>query len=433
MLLEFSVRNFRSFRDEHTFSLVASSGTEHLTTHTMPVPGNGERRGLRAAVLYGPNASGKTNLLLAMNAMKEIVVKSAVAGQRGDLIEPVDPFRLTEEHRTAPTAFEAAFIIDGVEYEYGFEATRKQVVEEWLYAYPKGQARRWFERRYSVNHEEGSFNPGDYLKGQRKQIWEATRPNALFLSTAVQLNNEQLAPIFDWFRESVAYLPGRRVGSAYTAEACEDGEQKQRILALLSAADLGIRDMFVEEEPVDFDQLPASLVDVITETGQKDRLERALSRAIRFQHTEETDEAGLLDLEEESHGTQQLFALSGPILDVLDQGRMLLVDEIDASLHPKMVAEVVSLFNDPATNPHGAQLVFNTHDVTLLNQDLLRRDQIWITEKFGDGASQLVSLLDFKPRKRTEALAKNYLQGRYGGIPMPRIKRQAMTLAHATR
>lgn len=433
MLLEFSLRNYRSFRDEHTFSLVAGTGTEHLNTHTMPVDGEGERRGLRAAVLYGPNASGKTNLLLALNAMKEVVVKSAVAGQRGDVIEPIEPFRLTEEHRTAPTAFEVTVIIDGVEYEYGFEATREHIVEEWLYAYPKGQARRWFTRRYSVNHEDGTFTPGDYLKGQRRQIWEATRPNALFLSTAVQLNNEQLAPIFDWFRESLAYLPGRRVGSAYTAEACEDDEQKRRILALLSAADLGIRDMFVEEEPVDFDQLPGSLVDVLAASGHKDKLERALSRAIRFQHTEETDEAALLDLEEESHGTQQFFALSGPILDVLDHGRVLLVDEIDASLHPIMVAEMVSLFNDPETNPHGAQLVFNTHDVTLLDQDLLRRDQIWITEKFGDGASRLIPLLDFKPRKETEALAKNYLQGRYGGLPLPRIKRQAMSLAHATR
>jgi len=162
-------------------------------------------------------------------------------------------------------------------------------------------------------------------------------------------------------------------------------------------------------------------------------VEKALSRAIRFQHTEEADEDGLLDLEEESHGTQQLFGLAGPILDVLDDGRVLLVDEIDASLHPKMVEEVVSLFNDPATNPHGAQLLFNTHDVTLLNQDLLRRDQIWITEKFDDGASQLTPLLDFKPRKKTEALDKNYLEGRYGGLPLPRMKQKAEMIAHETR
>jgi AAA15 family ATPase/GTPase len=432
MLLEFSVRNFRSFRDEHTFSLVASQGKEHWNTHTAALPGDDDRRGLRSAVVYGPNASGKTNLLLALNAMKEVVVKSAVAGQRGDAIQPIDPFRLTKEHRSASTAFEVNFITDGVEYQYGFEATREQVIEEWLYAYPKGQARRWFTRTYNANHENGAFNPGDYLKGQRKQIWEATRPNALFLSTAVQLNNEQLAPIFDWFR-SVAYLPGRRLGSAYTAETCEDEEQKQRILALLSAADVGIRDMFLEEEPVDFDQLPAGLVDVIAETGKKDQVEKALSRAIRFQHTEEADEDGLLDLEEESHGTQQLFGLAGPILDVLDDGRVLLVDEIDASLHPTMVEEVVSLFNDPATNPHGAQLLFNTHDVTLLNQDLLRRDQIWITEKFDDGASQLTPLLDFKPRKKTEALDKNYLEGRYGGLPLPRMKQKAEMIAHETR
>jgi AAA15 family ATPase/GTPase len=433
MLLQFTFGNYRSFRDETMFSMVASSGAEHRESHTMPVPGSDNSRAVRSAGIYGPNASGKTNILLALNAMSEIVVKSATAGQRGDDIAPISPFRLKAEQRTSPTSFSASFIVDGVEYEYAFAATRSEVVEESLYAYPKGQARRWFKRSYSVNHDLGKFNPGDYLKGQRQQIWEATRPNALFLSTAVQLNNEQLAPIFDWFRKSIAYLPGRRLGPGFTTDISEDEAEKKRILELLSAADLGIRDMSVEEEPVDFDALPSGLAEFIATSDQKEHVERILGRSIRFQHTDEFEEEALLDLREESHGTQQFFALAGPILHVLDEGRILLVDELDASLHPTMVREILSLFNDPETNPNGAQLIFNTHDLTLLSQDLLRRDQIWFTEKFGDGASRLTPLLEFKPRKGTEALRKNYLQGRYGGLPMPRLKQELQERAHASQ
>ena len=432
MLIEFSLRNFRSFRDEQTFSLIASSGTEHQDTHTVRIPGDDERRTLRSAAVYGPNASGKTNLLLALRAMEQVVVKSAVASQRGDEIEPIDPFRLKKKNRNAPTAFEAVFIVEGIEYQYGFEATREKVVEEWLYAYPYGQARRWFTRSYSTDHSEGAFNPGDYLKGQRKQIWEATRANALYLSTAAQLNNKQLAPIFDWFRHFLAYLPGRQVGHRFTAKACTGEVQKERILSLLSAADLGIENVIVNEEPVDLEDLPSGLRDLISSSGQKDDIEQILSQTIRFHHSSGDGEESLLDLDEESEGTQQFFALAGPILDVLDKGRILLVDEIDSSLHPSMVREIVSLFNSPETNPNGAQLVFNTHDVTLLDQDLLRRDQVWLTEKFNDGASQLIPLLDFKPRKETEALQKNYLEGRYGGMPMPRIREQALrAIAHS--
>jgi len=433
MLLQFTFDNYRSFRDETTFSMVASSGAEHRETHTMPIPGDNESRAVRSASIFGPNASGKTNLLRALNAMSEIVVKSATAGQRGDDIAPISPFRLTAEQRAAPTSFVVSFIAQGVEYEYAFSATRTEVVEESLYAYPKGQARRWFERHYSINHDRGEFNPGDYLKGQRKQIWEATRPNALFLSTAVQLNNEQLSPIFDWFRKSVTYLPGRRLGYTFTAEVAENEVERQRILKLMSAADLGIQDLFIEEEPIDFDTLPSGLADIIASSDRREDLERVLGRSVRFQHTEAPDKQALLDLNEESHGTQQFFALAGPILDVLNEGRVLLIDELDASLHPAMVAEIVSLFNNPDTNPRGAQLIFNTHDVTLLNQDLLRRDQIWFTEKFDAGDSRLTPLLEFKPRKDTEALLKNYLQGRYGGFPLARIKQKLQERAHALR
>jgi AAA15 family ATPase/GTPase len=444
MLLEFSVRNFRSFRDEQTLSLVAGTGDEHEATHTMPIPGSDDERALRSAAIYGPNASGKTNLLLALNAMREVVVKSATSMQRGDEIYPIDPFRLTEAGRTSPTEFAVSFAIDEweneKEFEYRFEATRERVLSEGLYTFPHGRRRTWYERTLDANHPEGTFNKSSYFSGQKEQIWQATRPNALYLSTAAQLNNEDLSVVFDWFRNALTYLAGRRLaidsppGGTYTAKACEEDEDmKEQILALLEAADVGIHDLYVEEQPVDLSEFPSELIEAIDNAGRKEEIEKDLSRSIRFQHTEEADEEGFLDLQEESHGTQQFFSLVGPVLDVLEKGRVLLVDELDSSLHPEMVVEIVSLFNDPETNTGGAQLIFNTHDTTLLDQDLLRRDQIWLTEKFGDGATTLTSLFDFSPRKRTEALEKNYRQGRYGGVPIPRVKDKARALKNWTK
>lgn len=428
MLLEFSFRNFRSFRDEQTFTLLAEQNKEHEETHTMPVPGSDGDIALRSAAIYGPNASGKTNLLLGLRAMRWVVANSASRLQQGDEIKPIDPFRLAPESRKSPTLFEVSFIVDGTEYQYGFEATREMVHEEWLYSIPKGRQRRWFERRYHSNHPDESWNPGDYFKGQKKQIWEATRPNALYLSTAVQLNNDDLKPIFNWFRDSLRYIAGRDLQSIYTTEFCEDDNNRKKVLKMMKAADVGIKDVFIEEESFDISgELPEQIVSWLDESGQREDLEEVLSRSVRFQHTEKGDDEGLLELEEESHGTQQYFSLAGPLLDVLENGYVLVVDELDSSLHPDIIREVIDLFNDPEANPNGAQLIFNLHDTTPFDQDVLRRDQIWITEKFSDGASELTSLLEYAPRK-SEALEKNYRQGRYGGRPVPRIVQKAKTL-----
>jgi uncharacterized protein len=435
MLLEFSVQNFRSFRDKQTLSLIAGTGDEHWETHTMSIPGTEDERALRSAAIYGPNASGKTNLLLAMAAMRDVVINSATNAQRGDKIDVIDPFRLSAEARTSSTEFRIRFAIDDFEeekeFEYRFEATRDRVIFEGLYTFPHGRRRRWFERMYDSNHPDGKLKKSSHFGGQKEQIWQATRSNALYLSTAVQLNNEDLSTIFDWFRNTLTYLTSRHLGvdgppgGTYTARACEDEKAREQILALLEAADVGIHDIHVEEQPVDINDFPSELIDAIDQAGKRQEFEEDLSRSIQFQHTADADAEGYLDLQEESRGTQQFFSLVGPILDVLEKGRVLLVDELDSSLHPEMVTEIVRLFNDQETNYGGAQLIFNTHDTTLLNQDLLRRDQIWLAEKFGDGATRLTSLFDFSPRKKTEALEKNYRQGRYGGVPMPRLKDKA--------
>lgn len=430
MLLEFSLRNYRSFRDEHTLSLLAEPDKEHETTHTAPIPNTGGDRVLRSVAIYGANASGKTNLLLGLKAMRSIVVHSASQGQRGDAIAPIQPFRLTKSGRTSPTAFEVAFLVDEVEYLYGFEATRQRVHSEWLYSYPKGRRRRWFERTYDAEADADNYRYGESMEGQKKQIATATRPNALYLSTAAQLNNESIAPIFDWFREHLQFLHGREVESATTLSLCEDEDTRRLVTNLLKSADVGIQEMFVEEREIDFSGLPDHFVDFLDESGTRNQFEQQLAQAIRFQHSGAEGETGRLDLDDESHGTQQFFALAGPLLLALASGSTLLVDELDASLHSRLVEEVISLFHTPKTNPNGAQLLFNLHDTTPFDRDVLRRDQIWITEKDAEGASELIALLEYSPRKE-EALEKGYREGRYGGVPVPRIVQKAQLLTDA--
>lgn len=427
MILRFTLENYRSFRDEYELSLVAGSGSEHEDTHTVAVPRTEDDRALRSAVVYGPNASGKTNILLGLKAMRDVVVTSASESQRGDPIDAIDPFRFDPKTRREPTTFEVEFVQNGIRYQYGFEATRDHVVEEWLYAYPKGQAQRWYTRRYHAQHEDQEFNPGDYLTGQRKQIWEATRPNALYLSTGVQLNNEKLEPIFDWFRDTLRYLSSDRLENRTTILALKNPNRRRDVVSFLREADLGIDDVRVRE--ISGEEYLTKLKEALDD----DRFETfdPKTHTIELQHGPKGEEEARLELSEESHGTQRFFALTGPILNVIEQGQVLAIDELDSSLHPLLVRAIVELFNDPETNPHGAQLIFNTHDTTLLDQDLFRRDQIWFTEKFEDDATRLVSLLDFKPRKGTEALEKNYLRGRYGALPLLRLRKLNTLLGHA--
>lgn len=432
MILEFRVENYRSFRDEQTFTLIAEDEED---SHSALVPGSEEERVLRSAAIYGPNASGKTNLLLALRAMQQIVVNSATATQRGDEIEPIEPFRLSEEKRGSPTEFDLSFVADKdgekTEFQYGFRATRERVIEEWLYSFPFNRRRRYFERTYDESEDESNFQFWESLEGQKKQIAKATRPNALFLSTAAQLNNESIAPVFDWFRNSIHYLAGREVRSHYTERLCQENESvRQVVVELLRAADVGIEDIHVEESSVDLSEMPSGLLNYLEESGQREDVEEDLSRAVHFQHTEESDHRKFLSLQEESRGTQQYFSLLGPVMDTVGGGRVLLVDELDSSLHPRMVEEVISLFNDPETNPNGAQLIFNLHDTAPFDSEVLKRDQIWITEKFPEGNSELTALLEYGPRKN-EALEKNYREGRYGGIPIPRIVQKAKGMSYA--
>jgi hypothetical protein len=323
----------------------------------------------------------------------------------------VSAFALAGDTKEEPSEFEIYFIQDGIRYQFGFAVNRTRVTREWLYTYPKGRVKTLYERTFNPKTDENELHYPS-LTGP-KDLWKkSTRKNALFLSTAIHWNSEQLKPVFNWFQNKLAViLPGGEINPRFSINQCSSDEGKQNIMEFMNAADISIAGIELQKVVLTHDLLPQDMPQTIKEQIVKDGLS-----LVRFQHKSDTGELLSLDLAEESDGTQKLFSYAGPLLDVLEKGRILVVDELDTSLHPLMVRFLISLFHNPSVNKHKAQLVFTTHDTSVLDPELYRRDQIWFIEKGKDQSSRVYPLSDFSPRKG-EALEKNYLNGRYGALP----------------
>jgi AAA15 family ATPase/GTPase len=415
MLIEFSVTNFKSIQATQTLSLAASNATELRDQNCFTSDEKGLPFLLRSVAIYGANASGKSNFLEAMDFMESFVVESAKEGQEGEPIE-VKPFMFSIENQAQPSEFEVLFLQEGIRFQYGFAVNQSRVTHEWLLAYPEGRPQRWFEREYNTDTKKDIWYFGSKFKGHKTILQEATRSNALFLSTAVQLNNEQLKPIYNWFYQKLRTIGLGSLAPSYSALKCKNPEERKRILEFLNSADLSIADLKVEMKPFDISNLPLDMPEPL-----KDIIHNALDGKempeVKFLHTiAGSKELVALDHDDESVGTRKLFTLAGPWLDVLDNGYVLFVDELNNSMHPMLVRFLISLINNPQINRKNAQLIFSTHDTSLLDNDLFRRDQIWFTEKDSYNATKLYPLSDFTPRKG-EALEKGYLNGRYGALP----------------
>lgn len=413
MFIEFSVKNWRSIKTEQKLSLSAAKGKELAASNTFEPDAPASNTLLRSAAIYGPNASGKSNIILALKMMKQMVLTSASKTQLGDLIE-VEPFALDSDTEAQPSEFEINFIANGVRYQYGFAADSTRVTEEWLFAFPSGRPQRWLGRVW-----DGStylWDAASALTGP-KQLWqESTRENALFLSTAIQLNCKQLMPVFDWFKHKlrIAGIAGWHPG--FTGSLCKEEASRIRILEFLKAADLGIDNVEVETETFSDKHLPPDLpasvkADLLNDMQDKEVINlKTIHRSIQGKQVR-------FEMDEESAGTRKFFALAGPWLESLEHGRILVIDELNDKLHPKMLQFLVQLFHNNDTNPHNAQLIFTTHETTILNQQVFRRDQIWFCEKNEEQATRLYPLTDFSPRKGREDLESGYLSGRYGALP----------------
>lgn len=409
MLVEFRVKNFRSIRDEQVFSLVASSDKKLRDTHVQgtkikAIPGI-----LRSAVVYGANASGKSNLIKAIQYMRNIVLKSSMI-RPPDVQFSIEPFMLDQKTKESPSEFEMTFLIDDTRYQYGFSMNRKRILSEYLLVFKKFKPQHWFERTYDKANDKDVYAFKTGLTGS-KQMWEeATRSDSLFLSMAAQLNSKALKPIFDWFAEGLVVLSEHeKLAPDYSVKVITEEDGASHIRNFLEAADITISKIDVRMRKVS-----GQTINIDAATGKLEIQSGEIdSPEIRFHHDTE-NESAVFDFNDESSGTRNLFTLAGPVLDILQKGKTLIIDELDTSLHPLIVKEFVKLFHRPEG---GAQLIFSTHDTSLLDSyGLFRRDQIWFTEKTQNQATTLVTLSDFSPRNN-EALERGYLSGRYGGIP----------------
>ena len=411
MLLDFRVKNFRSLRDEQTLSLVAAKDKSLQVLNTMPSGIKAAPTLLRSVAIYGPNAGGKSNLIKALQYMRAVVAESASVMQPDQTFN-IQPFRLDALSVAQPTEFDVSFVLDGVRHQYGFELTAQRVTREYLLVYKAFKPQQWFERNYDAASGKDVYDFGVGLKGP-KSVWEgATRPNALFLSMAVQINSEQLKPVFAWFVNKLAIFNEiTPLGQHFSVDMLRKPEGKRAICDFLTSADISISDIEVVTRKVSGQAVHFDMAAGKTEV----RNEEQEVNELLFHHVTDQGKA-VFSLGDESMGTRNLLFLTGPVLDILDNGMALVVDELDSSLHPLLVRRLVELFQNPAVNKKGAQLIFTTHDTSLLDPDLFRRDQIWFVEKDPDQASKLYPLSDFSPRKN-EALERGYLMGRYGALP----------------
>lgn len=437
MLVQFSVQNYKSFRDEAKLSLMASGYDKDPLTEANLIASDltGPVRLLRTAAIYGANAAGKSKLVEAMHVMRLFILRSAAStGQK----IPVVPFRLNPDTEQAPSEFELIFLHEGDLFRYGFAATADHILAEWLFYRP--DLARPKTKEIEIFYRDGqtfdAVHPRQFKIGARLIKDGMIRPDALLLSVAAQFNEVLAQRVFGWLGRFNIISGLQEEGyEGFTVSKVMHPTGKGAIMGFLREADLGITDVRVRAIEHESDlpgNLPADLRERLTAAlTEKDGLIFGGAKAVHRVYDSSGNRAGVLefDMEDESSGTQKYFALSGPILETLQQGDVLVIDELESKLHPNLVQKIVGLFHSPVTNPHYAQLIFNTHDSNLMTAEgpsgagsatpLLRRDQIWFVKKDRYGASSLYSLAGFKTDqvRKTDDFREKYLQGRYGAVP----------------
>ena len=397
VLLGFRGENARSFRDRFEFSLLATGLAEDAFVRKVWWREGGSPIDvLAAAGVFGANGSGKSNVLKVMNDMRLLVLRSFRHADPDGGIDGRRPFLLDPQASGRPTRFEIDLVLHGVRHEYGVTFDDECVLQEFAYWYPKGRQATLFER--DGDHVE--LGAPERSKG--RAILELLRPNALFLSTAASASHSRLLPLYQWFGRNLllAEADSRPFRQAMTTEMLAHETSRARVLAMLHAADLGVTDAHQHDlDPVVKDRVGRALrilrgLDSEADTDEGPSFEQL---GVVLSHRGVDGRDVTLDPFDESLGTRVWFGLIGPVIQALEEGSVFLADELDASLHPALVSELIRLFQQPETNPLRAQLIFNSHDASLLGdavtERLLGRDQIWFVEKRNDGNSHLYPLV----------------------------------------
>ena len=409
MLIEFSVKNFLSFKNKVTLSMEKGLGDENL--ENIVFTNNLEL--LKNAAIYGANASGKSNLLKALTCAILMVRNSNIISF-GEKIDLVKPFLLDDNSKNEPSEFEFIFLINGVKYRYFFNADTKKVYDEVLDAYYSQKPTNIFRRTNTNNYE---FNSD---KNKLEPIAIKNTENKLFLSTATTWNYDKTKDVYLWFANSIdTYNSFESIASSDLRAYGSDEDLKKFALKLLKEEDILIKDITVDYEEKEMDSTVANMLasPLINPRGTY----KVKNINIELEHEVIIDnnskQTYKLNLSDESSGTKVLFAFAPFLKRAFETTKVIVVDELEKSMHPALVEFIVKLFNNKDINKASSQLIFTTHATNLLNLELLRRDQIWFTEKNpSTGVSDLYPLDSFSVRK-DENIQKGYINGRYGAIP----------------
>jgi AAA15 family ATPase/GTPase len=408
MLLRFRARNHLSLRDAEEISLVAST-LDDDPSGLIPCPAIGQNL-LPAVVVYGANASGKSNLVNALWSMCADVRVSHRLGEPGGGI-PRTPFLLDSTVKASPSLFEADFILDGIRHTYGYEASDTAFIAEWLYAYPKGRRQILFRR------DGQNFEFGRTLKGRNTIVAEATRDNSLFLSAAAQMNHASLSAVAAFFN-SLEHVKTEEADLALQFGVNEKVTDS-RISRFIQNIGTGVCGISIGKRKPNYEDeiLLRALGDKVDLKIKQKAADGTLELpTFQFSHLDRDGAPVLFQAQQESEGTRRLLFMLVAIFHALDNGTPVIIDELNAHLHTQACEAILALFCDPETNPKGAQLIATTHDTNLLRSPYLRRDQVWFAEKDREGATHLYPLTDIRTRKG-DNIEKGYLQGRYGAIP----------------
>ena len=417
MLLEFTVGNFLSFKEKKTLSLYATAIKEFADTNVIAI---NNYYLLKGAVIYGANSSGKSNLIKAMSTICRLVLQSFEQSSTAEL--NIAPFLLNTSSEQKPSLFEVLFLLNGIRYRYGFEVDNVSVKSEWLF-----EARKQTEKPLFIRENDGIEVMKSFAEG--KDLEEKTRDNALFLAVVDQFNGKTAKAIMNWFSNfiTISGLSHERY-MGVTFSLLENVATAIALQNFFNQTDLGFDAVKLNRKEFDAARLPKDMPESIMQEISMKLQGKTMVDAITLhkKYNDKNKVVGAVEFDmdrQESVGTNKIFNMSGPIFDVLRDGGILVVDELDASLHPLLTLAITKLFNSGEHNPKNAQLIFATHDTNLLSYGNYRRDQIYFVEKDKFGASDLYSLVEYKEEGDTKTVRKDrsyekdYIQGRYGAIP----------------
>jgi uncharacterized protein len=422
MLIEFTVGNFLSFNNKKTINFEAK-GISELKKNVMQFE---QYKILRSAVIYGANSSGKSNLIKALDKMRDNVLQSVKLNDSDEL--DYSPFLLADNRESEPTFFEVIFIDNSERYRYGFEYDLTQITNEWLFVGKNPKT----EKPLFIRTQDGIGVSDKFDEGKGKEV--ATNDNRLFVSLVAQLGGDLSKQIIEWFRNYniLSGLDHKDYNNYSLRMLHKKLEGCDESLSLFQYLKLGFKALQIAESEFNALELPESLPKNLKSKLVKELAGKTMVK-LKTVHNKYDKNGNIIDYvlfdkdESESEGTNKIIDLSGPIFNTLILGKVLIIDELDAKLHPLITIHIISLFNNPETNPNNAQLLFSTHDTNLLSNDLFRRDQIWFTEKDETEQTDLYSLFNFNLPDGTKVrndsnLEKNYIRGRYGAIPFITIK-----------